>query len=376
MTLIKCKHFGVCGGCKYQHLPYEAQLSQKQAFVNSCFDRAAEPILASDPFWHYRNKMEFSFAQSKKGEKFLGLMKQRGRVENLDECYLTDQWFIETLKQVRDWWQKSALDAYYPPANKGILRNLTLRQGMRTDEKMAILTISEAPFDDVALSAFIEAVGEIDALILRKQIIQKKRPTRFEERLVKGKPYIHELLQESSGAYLKFRIRGASFFQPNSFQAERLYQKAIACAELNDNELVLDLYCGTGSLGMFASRQAAHVLGIEIVPEAVQDAHANLKENGISNMEVLEGDVGEKLAHIAHSDVIFVDPPRVGLGPKTIKHLLALKPKKIVYVSCNPASQSADCANLSEYEVCYLQPIDQFPHTAHVENIALLRRKT
>jgi len=374
-SYVRCKHFGVCGGCRLQHLPYEAQLVQKEAFVKKCFGMSVAPILASDPFWHYRNKMEFSFAQSKKGEKFLGLMKQRGRVENLEECHLTHTWFLEILKKVRDWWQATNVNAYYPPTNEGLLRTLILREGMRTGEKMVLLTVSEAPFEPRDLKTFIEAVGNVDALILRRQIIKKKTPTRFEEILLKGKNHIHERLQDNSGHFYTFRIRGASFFQPNTFQAEKLYQKAIACAELNKNESVLDLYCGTGSLGIFASRFTSKVLGIEIVPEAVEDARFNLETNAISNMEIIEGDVGEQLAKVSYPNaIVFVDPPRAGLGPKTISHLLILQPKKIVYVSCNPVSQSADCAALLGYEVSTIQPFDQFPHTPHIENIALLNR--
>lgn len=373
----KCQHFRVCGGCKFQHLPYETQLAQKQNFVKECFGKEVQPIVPCLSYWHYRNKMEFSFAQAKNGEKFLGLMKQRGRVENLHECHLCNPWFIEVVKNVRSWWQKSQVKAYFPPTNQGLLRTLIVREGIQTGEKMVMLTVAEDVFSEEEIASFVEALPDVDALILRKQIVQKKTPTRFEERALKGKNHIHEILYDGFGNTFRFRIRGSSFFQPNTRQAEVIYQNAIASAELNEDEKLLDLYCGTGSLGIFASAQVKEVLGIEIVADAVQDAQTNLLLNHITNMEVVVGDVGDKLAALSFEpSVIFVDPPRAGLGAKTLSHLLTLKAKKIVYVSCNPVSQAADCHILSsDYALISLQPIDQFPHTAHVENIALLKRK-
>ncbi|MFC2049346.1 class I SAM-dependent RNA methyltransferase, partial [Chlamydiota bacterium] len=314
-------------------------------------------------------------SQARSGERFLGLMKSRGRVENLSECHLTDSWFPEALCMVRQWWQGTPLNAYHPPTNQGHLRTLTLREGRHTGEKMAVLTVSQEEIDERFLADFADTLPHVDALILRVQIIQKKRPTRFEERILRGKDHIHELLHDSEGRSYRFRIKAASFFQPNTLQAETIYQEAIALADLSPSEEILDLYCGTGSLGIFASPYVSNVLGIEIVPEAVEDAHVNMTLNTISNMQVLAGDVGELLANVAcRPSTVIVDPPRVGLGAATIAHLLHLKPEKIVYVSCNPISQAADCAALG-YDIVLLQPIDQFPHTPHVENLALLRRR-
>lgn len=371
----KCRHFRLCGGCSFQHVPYDEQLEQKKAFVSRCFDRAVEPIISSDPAWRYRNKMEFSFSQARSGEKFLGLMKKRGRVENLEECYLTQHWFIDFLKAARDWWIEREIKAYYPPANTGLLRTLTLREGVHSKEKMAVLTVSDECFPEEDLEAFINEMPAVDSLILRRQILQKKVPTRFEERLLKGKDHIHEILHGANGQPFRFRIKAASFFQPNTLQAEVIYQKAIEFAAFSGSESLLDLYCGTGSLGIFAASQVQNVVGIEIVPEATEDAEANIALNGIKNMRVLLGDVQERLSDlIDQPDIVFVDPPRAGLGPKAIAHLLRMQPKKIIYVSCNPVTQAADCQELG-YSIERLQPIDQFPHTPHVENIALLATK-
>ena len=370
----KCQHFRECGGCKFQHVPYNEQLNQKSQYIQECFGKEVEPIIACEPPWHYRNKMEYSFSQARSGDKFLGLMKRRGRVENLEMCYLTHSWFIETLVNVREWWLSTSLTAYHPPKNTGLLRTLTLREGFHSKEKMAILTVSEEPFEDSDLQFFIETIPQVDSLILRRQIIKRKTPTRFEETVLRGKDHIHEHLHNEEGKSYCFRIRAASFFQPNTLQAEVIYQKALELADLNENESVLDLYCGTGSFGIFAADRVKEVVGVEIVPEAVEDGRENLELNHITNMRLLEGDVAEVLADSTFQpSTVIVDPPRVGLGGKAIRQLLKLAPQKIVYVSCNPASQAADCEELG-YEIVTLQPIDQFPHTPHMENIALLRK--
>lgn len=245
----RCSHFRSCGGCQYQHIPYDEQLAQKRLFVSKCFGRSTAPIVPSDPIWRYRNKMEFSFSQARSGEKFLGLMKKKGRVEDLHECHLTTPWFMEALGNVRQWWQESGLQAYYPPLNSGHLRTLTVREGVRTQERMAVLTVSEEDIDPAHLESFIEALPKMDAVILRRQIIKKKTPTRFEEKTLCGANHIHEILYDEEGKPYRFRIKAASFFQPNTNQAETIYQLAMAMAAIEPKESVLDLYCGTGSLG-------------------------------------------------------------------------------------------------------------------------------
>ncbi|MCC5831530.1 MAG: 23S rRNA (uracil(1939)-C(5))-methyltransferase RlmD [Chlamydiales bacterium] len=374
----RCPHFGKCGGCKYQHIAYDEQLAQKEAFVRALFSRETDPILACEPPWRYRNKMEFSFSQARSGDKFLGLMRKKSRVENLEACHLTSPWFIDLLGRVRAWFAESGLDAYHPPTDRGTLRTLTVREGVRTGEKMVILTISGNPDfkpSERQIADFEDAVGEVDSLILRKQIIAKKTPTRFEETLLKGREAIHEKLYDPNGNLFAFRIRAASFFQPNTVQAEALYRVALEYADLHEEETLFDLYCGTGTIGIFASKSVKKVRGIEIVPEAVEDALENLKLNGVRNMEISVGDVAASLSKENPSTVI-IDPPRAGLSPEAVNYLISLKPKKIVYISCNPSTQAENCLLLERagYRVERLAPVDQFPHTPHVENVALLRK--
>lgn len=371
-----CQHFGVCGGCTEQTLSYTQELEIKQKGIEALFGATSEPIKGSDFPWQYRNKMEYSFSQSKKGEFFLGLMMRRGRgkVVTLEECHLTPLWFIETLKATKKWWHQSKLEAFFPPQNRGTLRTLTLREGVRTGQKMALLTVA----DESEPHGFVEALLEncpFDSIILRRQITAKKTPTRFEETVLYGKDHIQEKLwHEEEKRWLTFKIRSSSFFQPNTLMAEKIYNTALRLAGLKKQDVVFDLYCGIGTIGIFASFLAASVLGIEINEMATFDAKENAALNQVSTMEVLSGDVGKNLPTHFRPDVVFVDPPRVGLDALTLEKLLLLAPKKIIYISCNPKSQLENVHFLVQkgYRIEAIVPLDQFPHTPHVENVVAL----
>jgi len=380
----KCPHFGSCGGCRFQNIPYDEQLTQKEQHILTLFEELSPetfPIIPCDPPWNYRNKMEFSFSQDKKGEQFLGLMirGKRGRVVSLDECHLVHPWFAQVLPYMRDWWKESGLHAYFPPSDKGSLRTLTLREGIQTGQKMALLTISGNPdfaLEEHHISSFAETllgVVPFDSILLRTQITAKKTPTRFVERLLHGTETIEEKLADK-----RFRLRASSFFQPNTLQAEILYQRALELANFAPHEVVYDLYCGTGSIGIFISSHVKQVIGIELNPDSVADAHANIRLNQIENMEVYEGDVGAVLEKETFEPphTLIVDPPRAGLGSKTIKTLIEMSPQKILYISCNPTSQVKDVKEFIEkgYKLLSIQPVDQFPHTPHLENIAVLEK--
>lgn len=382
----RCLHFGECGGCRFQTIPYERQLLDKENFIKTLFvdeESKVRPILASDPFWHYRNKMEFSFSQSKKGEKFLGLMirGKRGKVVNLYECHLTSSWFMNVLKSVRQWWLDGGLSAFYPPTGEGLLRTLTLREGVRTGEKMVVLTVSGCPssFPENLMESFKKSVlkaEKVHSLVLRGQITQRKMPTRFEEIALHGQPWIHERLHDRKGKPLFFTIRPSSFFQPNTLQAEKLYTQALNLVQLTDNEILFDLYCGTATIGIFAASSVKQVIGVEINPDAVSDAKNNITLNQISNMEVWEGDVGKDIPFGVLPTTVVVDPPRAGLSLEAIKNVEALSPSKILYISCNPSTQVENIKEFFKlgYKIQTIQPVDQFPHTPHVENIVILTK--
>lgn len=382
----RCEHAQTCGGCTWQALRYEAQLKEKERRVRESFpNEAIEPIIPSEKQFAYRNKMEFTFSENRAGTKFLGLMIAQAEpyVFNVSECHLANPWFSQVLSLVRKWWESSGLKAYYPPEDRGSLRYLTLREGIRTGQKMAILNVSGNPefaLNREQLDSFVEAVqsGFEGSIFLRIHQAKKGKPTQFFEMHLAGPDHIIEELHLDAGKF-HFKISPISFFQPNTIQAEKLYNEALSLLPKPCRTLY-DLYCGTGTLGMAASSFAKQVVGIELSPEAVLDAKENLVRNGIQNVEIHQGDVGQVITRLMgqpqfmRPDAVIVDPPRAGLDPLAIHHLITLLPQTILYVSCNPITQAENIKELKKagYKLKKLQPIDQFPHTYHIENIALL----
>lgn len=398
-TAARCIHFGSCGGCRWQHIPYEKQLQLKEASVRHYFAKSLtsnvdfKPILPCLPPWHYRNKMEFSFSSNKAKDKFLGMImdSSNGKVFNLTECHLVNSWFADGVKAAREWWSDSDIDAYHPYRNTGSLRTLTLREGLRTGDRMAILTVSgnseyalkKHQVDNFVshMRAAIEPLEGNLSVFLRIHQAVKGTPTSFFEMHLYGPDHLKEVLNIQYTANekpvpLTFKVSPAAFFQPNTRQAEQLYSRALQLAEIPKDGLVYDLYCGTGTLGICAAKIAKRVVGIEIVPESALDAQENSKSNGQDNIEIFCGDVGTLLKERNEEkpDLVMVDPPRVGLDPQSIACLLTLRPRRILYISCNPETQAANVETLiaGGYRLITVQPVDQFPHTVHVENIAVL----
>ncbi len=397
----RCSHVPLCGGCTWQQMDYRAQWEEKQRRIEKIFapflgSSSVElmPIIPSADPWRYRNKMEFSFSQNRAGEKFLGLIiaGSRGHVLNLTECHLVSEWFIKLLEDVRIWWQQSGLDAYRMN-NTGALRTLVVREGKRTGDKLVMLTVSgnpEYPIRPEQLKNFIEAVkGSVPAeqlarlsIFLRVQQIHKGSPTQFFEMHLYGPDHILEkmILNLDKPFELYFKISPTSFFQPNTLQAEKLYSAALKLISFPKKH-VLDLYAGTATLGMAMAAVAEKVTSIEINPHACFDAESNKELNQFSNLEVLCGDVGQKLDSLRKRpdftppDLVVIDPPRTGLDAAAIAHLKALMPEEILYISCNPQTQADNIQELilAGYRLVKLQPLDQFPHTPHIENIALLK---
>ena len=385
----RCCHARVCGGCTFQEVAYSAQIAYKEKSVKTLFmpflkKGLFHSILFAPNPWHYRNKMEFSFSQNKDKEKFLGLMMthSKGKVLNLETCFLASSWFVEVLKACRSWWQTNDLTAYHPPSGRGCLRTLTLREGKRTHQKMIILTISgnhEDFLQGIHLKTFTKTVlalfpKENPSLFLRIQHTEKNQPTRFYEMHLHGEGLLKEFLSIKKRFYT-FYLSPASFFQPHPFQAEKLYEKALELAELNPSMRVYDLYAGGAVLGILVASYVRKVISIEICPSAICDARVNIEANHVSNLHLIQGDVEEVLKEFQLSaDLVILDPPRTGLGRKVIVELLRLKPKKILYISCNPFTQKEDIERLIKGGF-YLKdfiPIDQFPHTPHLETLALL----
>ncbi len=404
----RCAHFADCGGCRWQHLPYAAQIQQKETWLRGYFDPICDvdavvhSMVPCPASWAYRNKMEFSFSHNAAGDRFLGLMKQGGgqKVLNLNECHLVNPWFTEALALTRKWWEASDVAAYHPYRDTGSLRTLTVREGTHTGDRLLMLTVSGNP--DYALDR-----GSLDALValwkdsltpnvdegrlslyVREQRAIKGQPTCFVEECLSGPSQYREQLHiDVTGQPTRVIDCGVSpsaFFQTNTRQAERLYASVIELAELSSADCVYDLYCGTGTLGLVAAPYVRSVVGVELVPEAVRDARANAEINGVTNTEFYCGDAAKVLEELANRegvkapDVVFVDPPRPGLGKAAIEQVGALAAPKLVYVSCNPKTQALDIKELSRfgYQLELLKPFDQFPHTVHMETIAVLRRNS
>lgn len=399
----RCVHFGVCGGCRLQHTTYENQLRYKEDLVKHCFAKSlaleieVRPIVACETPWNYRNKMEYTFSSDSLGKKYLGLIidSSRGKVFNMTECHLTHPWFIRALKCVKQWWDESDLDAYHPHQDKGSLRTLTLREGLRTGDRMAFLTVSGNPsyaLKKNQLESFVaflrDAIEPIQpeshlSIFLRIQQIGKGMATNFYEMLLYGADHIKESLQikadpKEAPVNLCFNISPSAFFQTNTLQAEKLYSLALGLVNLPKEAVVYDLYCGTGVIGICVSKFVKEVIGIELSSESALDARTNAKENGATNVRIISGAVRHVLCQIPEQkipppDLVIVDPPRTGLEPESIQHLLQLRPKKILYISCNPLTQATNSVDLLQhgYRISAIQPVDQFPQTYHVENIVL-----
>lgn len=362
----QCPHFPECGGCAFQTLAYPAQLRWKQERIEALFGRAAAPIIGMEEPWHYRNKMEYTFSKEALGLIAAG---SRGRVLPLTHCALTPPWFMEALDKVRGWWRDTALKAYHPPSNRGTLRNLILREGRRTGDRMAILRISGNPEAVPAweeLEALTAVLPEI-ALFLEIVYAKAGLPTTTCEMHLGGQTHLREELLG-----LTLSLSPASFFQPNTVQAEKM----LLCAKalISPAATAWDLYAGIGIIGMALASKIEHIEGFELNPYAVCDGEENLVKNQISHMCLKRADATEVLQTSKTVDLILLDPPREGLHPKALQALCQKKTKEILYISCQPKNQARDIAALCQagYHINALQPIDQFPHTPHIENIVLL----
>jgi 23S rRNA (uracil1939-C5)-methyltransferase len=402
----KCIHFSVCGGCRWQHIPYEKQLQVKERYIRKCFepmltsDVDLRPVLVAETPWQYRNKMEFSFSTDAAKNHYIGLVMDagKGRVFNLQECHLVNTWFVDALKSVRQWWNESGLDAYHTTKDKGSLRTLTLREGHRTGDRLAMLTVSGNP--DYALhkhqlESFVKFLRDAIepqkgnlSIFLRIQQVAKGMATNFYEMHLYGADHIREILEiqtdpEQPPFLLEFNISPTAFFQPNTLQAEKLYSLAWQLAKVPKGAVVYDLYCGTGTFGICAAKSAKQVIGIELSPESALDARTNVTINKLNNVTIISGAVRYVLAQIRSEgqipapDIIIVDPPRAGLDPDALEELVIMNAKKILYVSCNPATQAANIAILMQhgYRIMSIQPVDQFPQTYHIENIVVLSKE-
>lgn len=398
-TESMCEHFGVCGGCKFQHIPYSYQLQFKQQQVTDALERIGKielpkinDILGSAETTHYRNKLEFTFSnkswltfeQLNSGEEFsdrdavgFHIPGAFDKVLNINKCWLQDDISNEMRNFIRDYAKSKGYTFYDIRNNVGLMRMMMVRI-TSGGEIMLVVVFGEN--DDAAVKDVMNAVAEkFPQITSLMHVVNTKLNDSLGDQvfvLDKGKEYIEE---EMEG--LKFRIGPKSFYQTNSRQAYELYKVTRGMAKLTGEELVYDLYTGTGTIANFVARQAKKVIGIEYVPEAIEDAKLNSKVNGIENTLFYAGDMKDILTDDFVSkhgtpDVMITDPPRAGMHEDVVGVIMNAEPKRIVYVSCNPATQARDLAMLdAKYKVVEVQPVDMFPHTQHVENVVGLERR-
>ncbi|MBC7383146.1 MAG: 23S rRNA (uracil(1939)-C(5))-methyltransferase RlmD [Bacteroidia bacterium] len=394
-----CKHFGTCGGCKWQQMSYEAQLRYKQQQVLDAFERigkfsfpAFDPIIGSADTRYYRNKLEYSFTDrrwltevtdigslTKEQNAGLGyhIPGRFDKVFDVDTCYLMDELNNGIRNNIKDFCKQNDYDFFNLYGQTGFMRNLLLRNNLKGNWMLIVSFGYEDVEKRTALLAHIQqAFPQITSLLY---VINDKRNDTIHDLEIKvfhGEDHIVESLEE-----LQFKIGPKSFFQTNTTQTLNLYRKTREFAQLTGNELVYDLYTGVGTIALFVAKHAARVVGLEYVEQSIADAHVNTALNGITNTTFFAGDMKDLLTtdfvmQHGHPDVVITDPPRAGMHEDVIQRLLEVKPKRIVYVSCNPATQARDIALMSgHYAVTRVQPVDMFPHTHHVENIALLELK-
>jgi 23S rRNA (uracil1939-C5)-methyltransferase len=391
-----CKHFGTCGGCKWQHLPYADQLHFKQQQVYDQLVRIGklevpviEDIIGSDNTTFYRNKLEYTFSHSRwltSEELNTDIPKGNGlgfhipgmfdKVLDIETCYLQADPSNAIRNEIRRYAIEHNLSFYNLRSNEGFLRTMVIRTSS-TGELMLIVVMGEDAEDE--RNALLEHIKltfpQITSLLY--VINTKANDTIGDQDVIcfSGREFIEEQMEG-----LRFKVGPKSFYQTNSQQAHKLYSVAREFAQLTGTEVVYDLYTGTGTIANFVARNAMKVVGIEYVPEAIEDAHENSVLNGIHNTVFFAGDMKDVLntnfiARHGKPDVVIVDPPRAGMHPGVVQTLIETLAPRIVYVSCNPATQARDIALMKDfYKIIKVQPVDMFPHTHHVENVVLLEK--
>jgi 23S rRNA (uracil1939-C5)-methyltransferase len=397
-----CEHFGTCGGCRWQNLSYKDQLYYKQKQVIDQFQRIGglqpdkiklfNPVLPSEKTIYYRNKLEFAFSNKRwltRGEKKPGetisdhyalgfhVPGRFDKVLNIKKCYLQENPSNEIRLAIKNHALRKNLSFHDPVKHEGFLRNLIIRNSS-TGEIMVIMCFlhEEKRKKENVLRFIMETFPQITSLLYVINTKLNDTITNQEIKLYYGKDHITEQIED-----LKFRVGPKSFYQTNSEQASRLFKVVRDYAQLTGRETVYDLYTGIGTIAIFLAKNARKVIGIEQIPEAVEDAKYNCELNKIKNIRFLTGDIKDILtpdfvAEYGSPEVVILDPPRTGIHKKAIEKIKKVNPRRIVYVSCNPATQARDISLLlDQYEITNIQPIDMFPHTHHVENVVAMVRE-
>ena len=395
----RCQHFGLCGGCKWQNMNYETQLLYKRKQVIDNFQRIGKfdfpevnPIVASEDIFAYRNKIEYTFSNKRWLQKEempdadAGIINTNGlgfhlpgmfdKVLDIYHCDLHDELGNQIRNSVKDYAIEHELPFWNARSQEGLLRNLLIRTSVCGDVMLIVVFTALIAETKELLSFIQEKFPQITSLLYVINTKMNDSIADLQTHVYAGNDFMMEQMND-----LSFKVAPLAFYQTNAKQALKLYETTSRLANVNDSQIVYDLYTGTGTIALFVARQAKKVVGIEYVESAIENAKENSRLNNIDNADFYAGDMVKILtdAFIEENgkpDVIITDPPRSGMHPNVVEQILNIAPQRIVYVSCNPATQARDIALLiDKYDVAEVQPVDMFPHTHHVENVALLELK-
>lgn len=402
----KCVHFGTCGGCKWQHMDYQTQLEQKKAEVTNNLRHLGglqlpepDPILGCSQIYGYRNKVEFSFSSMRWlsedeiastdsfDRRALGfhIPGRWDKVLHIHYCHLHDAYSNDIRNYLFTYAVENNYSFWNPRDQRGLLRTLMLRVST-TGQYMAMIQFGEDDQKaiDALLGSLLKAFPKIHTLLYALNTKGNDAIYDLDIKIFSGPGFIEEKMNsyKAGDPPLTFRISPKSFYQTNSVQAEHLYRRVLDYLQPKGTEIIYDLYTGTGTIALYMARYVKHVTGVELVPDAIIDARTNAALNGVENVDFVVGDMKtafskDLIKKFGHPDVVVVDPPRDGMHPAVISQLISLKPRRIIYVSCNSATQARDIALLKDhYVIERYGPVDMFPHTHHIENVVLLRALT
>ncbi|MEJ7419686.1 23S rRNA (uracil(1939)-C(5))-methyltransferase RlmD [Staphylococcus warneri] len=380
-----CIYYYKCGGCQLQHMSYQAQLNMKKEQVVNLFHRKAkftntvikDTVGMEDP-WRYRNKSQIPVGLSKDQQPIMGFYRQRSHdIIDMESCLIQDQQHLQVMNDLKQLISELNISVYNEKTKKGLLRHLVVRTGHYTNQLMIILVTNG--------KAFKQAESLVDALVRKYPNVTsiKQNINDAHSNVIMGPQSITLYGEEEIEDQLSevtFNISDQSFYQINSHQTEKLYQQALDYAQLTGDEIVLDTYCGIGTIAIYMAENARHVYGVEVVPSAINDANQNATKNQLENTTFVCGKAEEVIlkwkAEGIRPDVVMVDPPRKGCDETFLETILELNPKRIVYISCNPSTQQRDAHILNhQYDLKEITPVDMFPQTTHIETVALFERK-
>ena len=378
---VKCPYEKKCGGCKYQGIPYEKQLKEKEKKVRKLLKDYGkpEPILGMEDPYYYRNKVHATYKHMRNGDIAVGRYEESShRLVPIESCQIEDQKADEVIQTIRKLAKSFKIKIFNEDSGYGLLRHVLIRTGRKTGEMLVVLVVASPVFP--SKNNFVKALRkvhpEITTVVLNVNNKQTSMVLGEKEKPIYGPGFIKDKLCGCT-----FRISPKSFYQVNPVQTEVLYNTAMDYAELTGKETVIDAYCGTGTIGLIAAKNAKKVIGVELNKDAVKDARINAKENGITNAEIYAGDAGRFMVDMASknqkADVVFMDPPRAGSDEKFLSSVIKLGPKRVVYVSCNPETLARDLKYLTRhgYQAVKIQPVDNFPFCDHIETVVKLVRK-